>query len=108
MANRHNKYGAKKALVGDQKFDSKAEAKRYTELKLLERAKKIKSLNKQVPFSLKVGEKVIGKYLADFVYKRGDKVVVEDVKGFKTPLYRWKAKHFEAQFGYAITEITAR
>ena len=110
MVSRHNynKYGAKKTLVGDQRFDSQAEAKRYTELKLLERANEIKGLNKQVPFTLKVGTKVIGKYLADFVYKRGDKVVVEDVKGFKTPLYRWKAKHFEAQFGYAITEIKAR
>ena len=63
MVSRHNynKYGAKKTLVGDQRFDSQAEAKRYTELKLLERAKKIKGLNKQDPFTLKVGTKVIGK-----------------------------------------------
>jgi hypothetical protein len=31
--------------------------------------------------------------------------VVEDVKGFKTELYRWKKKHVEAQYGIEIVEI---
>jgi hypothetical protein len=30
------------------------------------------------------------------------------VKGFKTPLYRWKKKHVEAQYGITIREVTAR
>ena len=33
-----NKYGAKKTIVGDVKFDSKTEAQRWIELQLLERA----------------------------------------------------------------------
>ena len=32
--------------------------------------------------------------------------VVEDVKGFKTPLYRWKKKHVEAQYGITVTEVS--
>jgi hypothetical protein len=33
--------------------------------------------------------------------------VVEDVKGFRTPLYRLKKKLIEAQYGIAIIEIPA-
>ena len=29
----------------------------------------------------------------------------EDVKGFKTPLYRWKKKHVEAQYKITVVEI---
>jgi hypothetical protein len=31
--------------------------------------------------------------------------VVEDVKGMRTPMYRWKKKHVEAQYGITITEV---
>ena len=46
----------------------------------------------------------IGHYVADFEYLEGDVRIVEDVKGMKTPLYRWKKKHFEAQYGLKIRE----
>ncbi len=44
--------------------------------------------------------------VADFSYTdtRTGLVVVEDVKGFKTPLYRWKKRHVEAQYGFRILE----
>ena len=97
------------------RFDSKAEARRYTELKLLLKAKQISELmlHGEAGFELRVMNRdtgefvVIGEYQPDFVYYdvSADKMVYEDVKGFKTPLYRWKKKHVEAQFGIQITEI---
>lgn len=38
-------------------------------------------------------------------YRDTQPYVVEDVKGFKTPLYKWKKKHVEAQYGITIREI---
>jgi hypothetical protein len=45
-------------------------------------------------------------YVADFRYRKGPKgiLVIEDVKGMKTPVYRLKKKWFEAQYGLSITE----
>lgn len=89
-----------------QKFDSKWEAERFEQLKLMESAGEIRELRAQVPFPLMVGDELIGAYVADAVYLTADgRKVVEDAKGCKTPLYRWKAKHFRAQYGFAITEV---
>jgi hypothetical protein len=103
---RRSKYNATKTVVDGITFASKAEAKRYAELKLLERSKEIENLECQPRFALTVlcGD-VIGEYVADYRYWRGHSIVVEDVKGFKTPLYRWKKKHVEAQYGIKIVEI---
>lgn len=85
-------------------FDSRKEAKRYTELLILEKAGVITSLNKQVPFILlesfkdKSGNAERGiKYLADFVYYDREKktLVIEDVKSRitkKLPSYVIKRK----------------
>lgn len=99
-------------------FDSLKEARRYSELKLWQKSGGIRNLITQPCFPLLVpnGIKrpaVIGEYRADFSYDECDhanghvgwKQVVEDVKGFKTPLYRWKKKHVEAQFGITIREV---
>jgi hypothetical protein len=93
-----NKFNAKKTTVDGIQFDSAREAKRYTRLRALEEEGKIKGLRLQVPFELLPsfecdGVKYRGmKYVADFVYHRGGKVVVEDCKGFKTPEYKLKKK----------------
>jgi len=55
-----NKYGAKKTVVGDIKFDSKKEANRFMELQLLERAGEISDLQRQVKVEL------IGQYRSAF------------------------------------------
>jgi hypothetical protein len=68
----------------------------------------IRELRLQVPFPLKVGDVVIGDYVADFVYgtcTAPARTVVEDAKGIKTPLYRWKRKHFAVQYGMEIHEV---
>lgn len=76
------------------RFDSKKEAARYCELKLLEKAKVIADLRLQVRIPLNVNGKKIGHYIADFVYLENGRQVVEDVKSTatKTPLYNLKKK----------------
>ena len=100
------KYNAKRTTVDGITFASQKEAKRYQELKLLERAHKIFSVIVQPRFDLIVNGKKCGKYLADFSYHTDDGgLVVEDVKGVKTPVYRLKKKLVKALYGIDITEV---
>ena len=100
------KYHNKKTIVNNIKFDSKLEAKRYTELKWLERAGEIRDLELQPCFELiptfKKNNKTYRKttYKADFKYfdTRLNKIVVEDTKGFKTDVYLLKKKMFEYKY----------
>jgi Protein of unknown function (DUF1064) len=112
VAARH-KYRAKPTTIDGVRFDSKAEARRWGELLLLQRAGKITDLNIQQRFPLRadngqVTGPVIGHYVADFTYSEEGRFIVEDCKGFRTPLFKWKAKHFEAQYGYPIRETGKR
>lgn len=110
-----SKYRNQKTIVNGIKFDSKLEAKRYTELKLLERAGKIKGLVLQPSFEIipryEKNGKTIRKtsYKADFAYfdvEQG-KNIVEDAKGFKTDVYKLKKKLFEYKYpNLTIREIT--
>lgn len=101
---KRSKYGNRKTEADGILFDSKKEADRYRELKLLEAARKIRELTLQPVYSLTVNGVVVGKYKADFAYMRAGGVVVEDVKGFKTPVYRLKKRIFEALYG-KLTEV---
>ena len=98
MAARANKYHAKKTVVNGIEFDSAKEAERYTKLRALEEAGKIQSLRLQVPFELVPSFECDGvkyrdmKYVADFVYYRDGKQIVEDCKGVKTAEYKLKKK----------------
>lgn len=93
-----NKFNAKKTTVDGIEFASAREAKRYTRLRALEEEGKIQHLRLQVPFELVPSFECDGvkyreiRYVADFVYHRGGKVVVEDCKGFKTAEYKMKKK----------------
>ena len=98
-----NKYRNKKIKINGQEFDSQLEYMRYCQLKILERAKEIKDLQRQVIFELqpkyKKGNKTIRaiNYIADFVYidaETGQKII-EDTKGFKNDVYKLKKKLFE-------------
>ena len=94
------KYGNVKTIVDGIKFDSKKEAKRYGQLKLLEQAGEISVLRLQVKFILSVCT-----YVADFVYYNKDMVlIVEDCKGMKTPVYRLKKKMMKHEHGIEILE----
>lgn len=117
------KFSNKTALIDGIKFQSRKEANRYCELKLLERSGKIKNLELQKTFELiptqrepetmtKTGKvrqgKVIEqsvKYVADFVYTENGKTVVEDTKGFRTKDYIIKRKLMLYVYGIKIKEI---
>ena len=96
----YNKYNNKKVIVDGIPFHSIKEANRYKELKLLERAGKIKDLELQPKYELipttKTNSGTIRKvsYYADFRYidTQTGKEVVEDVKGYKTEVYKLKRK----------------
>ncbi len=72
------------------KFRSKGEADRYSELKLLQHARKIANLKLQVKFKLLAYGEVVGSYIADFVYLEGDNLIIEDYKGTRTALFTLK------------------
>ena len=108
----YNKYGNVKIKVDGHTFDSKKEADRYYELKLMQRAGMITDLELQPEYILQEGFKKGGKtwrpiiYRADFRYKdeRGN-VVVEDVKGFRTKEFEIKQKLFEYKYEERLTLI---
>lgn len=100
------KYGNKRVTVDGINFASQREAKRYGELKLLERAGQIQNLQLQPRFPLKVFGQLVTTYVGDFQYlETNGGVVVEDSKGFKTPEYKIKAKLFQAVVGFPIREV---
>lgn len=100
------KHGNKKTVVDGIEFDSKKEARRYIELKLLQDAGQIEELELQKVFELipaqyetfprygkkgqrlKDGRRCIEKsctYKADFSYIQNGQLVVEDTKGYRDP-----------------------
>ncbi len=106
-AKKRSKYGAVRTELDGVTFASKAEARRYAELRLLERAGEIHTLTRQVPIDLlAVGGGKVGQYVADFLYfNRDGTSCAEDVKGCKTPLYSWKKRHVKAQYDIDIVEV---
>ncbi len=103
-----SKYHAKKVKDGDLVFDSRKEYRRWQELLLFEKAGVIKGLRRQVKYELL--PRVPGKwprpvvYIADFVYHEGKKEVVEDVKGYKTDVYKLKKRLMWVVHGIEIRE----
>ena len=100
-----NKYNNKKTIVDNITFHSKKEAKRYGELKLLEKSGEIFYLKLQERYALNIGQVKICTYVSDFTYidKNGLKVV-EDTKGMRTQVYKLKAKLMLAIYGITILE----
>lgn len=125
---RRSKYGNRKAVIDGITFDSRKEANRFLELRMLERAGKINALERQVKYvliptqressseiytkgahkgELKPG-KVLEKecsYIADFAYFQNGHLVVEDTKGFRTEGYKIKRKLMLERYGIQIREV---
>lgn len=105
---RRHKFGAKACVVDGVKFPSRREARRYQQLRLLERAGEIGHLELQPAYPLHAhGGHQVAKYVADFRYvvvSTGE-VVVEDAKGVKTPIYRLKARWLKAEYGIEVREV---
>lgn len=102
------KYGNTKVEIDGMPFDSKREAARWRELRLLERAGEINDLRRQVRYELVPklpGERPVD-YIADFVYRdKNGNEVVEDVKGVRTPVYVIKRKLMLWRHGIRIREV---
>jgi hypothetical protein len=91
------------------RFDSQREAQHYvTLLGLLERGT-ITGLTLQPSFDIHAadGTTKVATYRADFSYVdvASGTVIVVDVKGMKTPIYRLKKKLVEAEHHIAIREV---
>lgn len=99
-----SKYRAVKTVVDNIVFDSKREAARYSELKLLLRGGVISNLEWHTPLDFLIGGKKIFTYKPDFIYYENGERIIEDVKGVRTPVYRLKKKLIEAQFQVKIRE----
>ena len=111
-----SKYGNRKTEFDGILFDSQKEARRWAELKLLERAGEICELQRQVKYVViptqrdEVTGKLLEKeasYIADFVYRdrKTYKLVVEDTKGFRTEAYKLKRKLMLYRHGIVIREV---
>lgn len=113
-------------------FDSAKEARRYWELKMMERAGRISDLQRQVAYILIPTQRAEGtevykrgpnkgqrkpgevlekecRYVADFVYTRDGKNIVEDVKGYKQggayKVFVIKRKLMLERYGIQIQEV---
>lgn len=125
---RRAKYSNQKVNVNGEVYDSKKEFFRNCELVEMEKAGEISALRRQVKFELlpaqreismevyksgpRKGERKPGKiieqalsYVADFVYYRDGKMVVEDTKGVRTRDYIIKRKLMLYFHGIQIVEI---
>jgi hypothetical protein len=102
-----SKYHARATTLDGLRFDSKAEAFRYTQLTLLARAGQITDLCVHPRYIIwdhwtvtAKGKKHLEKieYEGDFSYTENGQPVVEDVKGVLTDVYRIKKKMFLARY----------
>jgi Protein of unknown function (DUF1064) len=89
-----NKYRNVPTLVDGRRFSSKAEAARYQDLRLMQRAGEIDWFILQPRFDL--GDGIT--YVADFLVVRRGLVSVEDVKGVETAAFKLKRKLFESKY----------
>lgn len=111
-----SKYKSCKTIIDGVTFASAKEARRYSMLRTLEKAGKIRELVLQPKYELqpgfKLGETSIRPihYVADFTYidANTDMRVIEDVKAseyFKTDVYKLKRKLFMWVYKMQITEV---
>lgn len=97
-----HKYRATSTTLDGIKFSSKKESIRYSNLKFLQKSGDVLFFLRQVPFHLPGNVK----YVCDFMvfWTNGD-ITIEDVKGFKTPIYITKRKIVESLYPITIQEI---
>lgn len=99
-----HKFGAVRTERDGQRFDSKAEARRYDQLMLLQRAGEVVMVLRQVPFHLEGGVT----YRCDFaVFWADGRVTFEDVKGAVTKEFTRAKKQVEARYPVTIEVVKA-
>ncbi len=100
-----SKYRSIRTTVDGISFASRREANRYAELRIELLAGDIEDLVLQKPFSLDVNGIHICDYVADFVYQRNGRPIVEDAKGKRLELYRIKKLLMRAIYEIEIVEV---
>ena len=97
-----NKYRNVKTEIDGYTFDSKAEARRYLELKILSEADEIMGFGLQPSFVLPGGIR----YRPDFIVcDKGGTVWVEDVKGHETKDFKLKKKLWDSHYKWLKLKI---
>ena len=107
------KYRNQRTEIDGIKFDSKGEANRWCELKLMEKAGQITNLRRQIAWELIPNQYAVVEgrrkcverrvtYVADFVYQRGEELIVEDYKGIETEAFKIKKKMMRWLFGIEV------
>lgn len=108
---KQGKYRNKPVVVDNLKFDSKREAARWQQLKMMEKAGMISELTRQVPFELAPSVIIRGRkkpaltYRADFTYRQDGLLVVEDSKGVVTKEYSIKRHLMKSVHNIDIVEV---
>jgi hypothetical protein len=111
-----SKFNNVKVEIDGYKFDSKAEAAHYLyTLKPLLESGEISNLKVHPRYPIEVNRIKICTYIADFQYTRVNvqppvgEMIVEDVKGYRTEIYKLKKKLVEATYvGLKISEISPK
>jgi len=101
----YNKYKAVKVNIDGITFDSKAEAHRYGELKIMQAGRLIYDLELQPEFHHMINGQKMFTYRADFKYTENGRDVIEDVKGVCTPIFNLKRRIIQAEFGIEIRMV---
>lgn len=103
------KYRNEQCRVDGYLFDSKAEARRYGELKLLEMAGEVRQLIVHPIYQIKINGCQICAYEADFQYfDNSRRRIVEDVKSpvtEKLPTFQMKRKLMKALYGIDVEVV---
>jgi hypothetical protein len=109
-----SKYRNQIVMDGEMRFDSKAEYRHWCHLVLLQKAREIFDLQRQVPFVLAPAAIFGGSkhralvYIADMTYREGaadGPLVVVDVKGCITDVYRAKRHLMFTVHGIEVREV---
>ena len=109
-----SKYGNRKVNRDGVTFDSAKEARRWSELLILEQAGVIQNLRRQIRYELLPSQRIDGKvaeravhYVADFVYEQDGQTIIEDTKSpaTRTPVYVIKRKLMLWRHGIRIREV---
>jgi hypothetical protein len=109
-----SKYGAKPQVIDGIRLASKAEAKRYGQLRQLEMAGAIRGIEMHPVYQIIIdGEPVkmrnghIAKYTADFRYFEGEQRIIEEVKGYVVRDYPLRRAIIEHIYKVKIREVRA-
>jgi len=96
---KRNKFNAKKVKAWGIQFDSKAEMRRYGDLRALQMAGEISNLEPHPKYGLHAHGKQMGQFTADSRYHEGELIIVEDVKSEATAKladYKQRIRLFKA------------